>query len=50
MLNLPPWVQKYVSLWNDLPVLVQGVFLVILSFAVSFVLVIFWYLKGMDND
>lgn len=50
MINLTPQIQRYIDLWNELPVLVQGVFLVILSFAVSFVLVIFWYLKGMDSD
>lgn len=49
-MNLPPWVQKYVSLWNELPVLAQGVFVMIVSFAVSFILVIFWCLKGMDRD
>ena len=43
-------VRFYVGLWNELPVIAQGVVVLIVSFASSFVLVIFWMLRGNDGN
>lgn len=49
-MNLPPWFQRYVDLFSELPGIVQGVLLLIFSFACSFVLLISWFLRRVDKE
>lgn len=48
-MNLPAEIEKYVRVWNELPVIAQGVVLLIIAFACSFILIALSFLRDVDG-